>query len=188
MENVNENVVNNQNSDAKNNVNINSFKDFIFKNASTIAIVLSIISILFSTFALIRVNKHPKRDFRMERPYNTQSEMPNNYFNNDYSGQSNNFNAPNNNFSGQNNNFNGPNGNFGDKDKSFSGPNNNQFYSQRPPMHNGKNFNNKRPRNYQYDYKNYPNNNQNSSSHNNSPNPSTSDNGPKVAPEVSPSK
>lgn len=177
MENVNENVVNNQNSDAKNNVNINSFKDFIFKNASTIAIVLSIISILFSTFALIRVNKHPKRDFRMERPYNTQSEMPNNYFNNDYSGQSNNFNAPNNNFSGQNNNFNGPNGNFDDKDKSFSGPNNNQFYSQRPPMHNGKNFNNKQPQKPQNGRNNKPN-----------IDPNTSNNGPKVAPEVSPSK
>ena len=177
MENVNENVVNNQNSDAKNNVNINSFKDFIFKNASTIAIVLSIISILFSTFALIRVNNHPKRDFRMERPYNTQSEMPNNYFNNDYRGPSNNFNAPNNNFSGQNNNFNGPNGNFGSKDKSFSGPNNNQFYSQRPPMHNNNKFNKKRTQKSQNGRNNQPNSD-----------PNTSNNGPKVAPEVSPSK
>ena len=166
MENVNENVVNDG---AKKN--INSFKNYILKNSSTIAIVLSIISILFSTFTLVRVNRRPRRDFRMERPYDIQSEMPNDYFNNGNGG---------------------PNGYIG-------APNDNQFYSQRPPMHNDNKFNNNRPQNNQYGKRNNnnyrfnkPNQNNNSSGsqNNNSPttNPSTSDSGPKVAPEISPSK
>ena len=176
MENVNENVVNDG---AKKN--INSFKNYILKNSSTIAIVLSIISILFSTFTLVRVNRRPKRDFRMERPYDIQSEMPNDYF---YNGNG------------------GPNGNIG-------APNDNQFYSQRPPMHNDNKFNSNRPQNNQYGYKrqhnnqdgiknknNYrfnkpnQNNNSNGSQRNNTPstNPGTSNNVPKVAPEISPSK
>ena len=171
MENVNENVSSNNNT-TKENVNIKCFARYIYKNLSIIAIVLSIISIIFSTFAFVNVSKRPGRDFRAERPYDVQANVPDGCFNG---------------------------GNFG-------GPNNSQFYGQKPnkgkQMRNGNRFNGSRQGNNQNGGRNFnndsrfnkPNNgqngNKNNSKGNNNLNPpsSTSDSGPKVAPEVSPSK
>ena len=172
MENVNENVSGNDNNTSKENVNIKCFGRYIYKNLSIIATVLSIISIIFSTFAFVNANKRPVRDFRAERPYDIQANVPNGYFNG---------------------------GNFG-------GPNNSQFYGQKPNkgkhMRNGNGFNRNRHDNNQNGERNFnnnsrfnkPSNNQNENKNNsksdNNLNPpsNTSNNGPKVAPEVSPSK
>lgn len=164
MENVNEKV----NEPVNGNVNIKSFKYYICKHSSTIAIVLSIISILFSSFALINVNKRPRRDFHASRPYDIEENAPDGYFNG---------------------------GNY-------SGPHNNQFYGQRPEkrsqMKNNNKFNNGRQGNKQDGERNFnndarfnkPNDNQfgNKPKDNNDSANSTKNDGPKVAPEVSPDK
>lgn len=169
MENVNENV----NNVSEKNVNIKSFGNYICRHSSTIAIVLSIISILFSGIALVNTNKRPNRNFHAARPYDIQANAPDGYFN------------------GNN----------------YGSPDDNQFYRQRPQIHshmqNGNGFDGNRQNNNQngrQDFKNNarfnkPNNGEfgnrnNSQSNNNSKfnSPSTSDSGPTVAPEISPSK
>ena len=164
MDNVNEKV----NETMNEKVNTKSFKDYICKYSSTIAIVLSIISILFSSFALINVNKRPRRDFHASRPYDIEANAPDGYFNGDNNG----------------------------------GPNNNQFYGQRPEknkqMRNNNKFNGGRQGNKQNGERNFdndarfnkPNDNQfgNKPKDNNDSANSTKNDGPKVAPEVSPDK
>lgn len=165
-EHLNENVTENINKRSNENINIKCFGRYIYKNLSIIAVVLSITSILFSIFALVSVNKHPVRDFRMERPYDIQASAPDGYFN----------------------------GN------DFAGPNDNQFFGQKPQMRRhtlrGNKFYGGRQNNNQNGKKRFnndsrfdkPNNEIKNNNNSNPTAPSTSDSGPKVAPEISPSK
>ena len=183
MENVNENSNENLNNDLSKNVkgkvNVQSFKEYITKHSSTIAIVLSIISILFSSFALARSNKAPHRDFRAARPYDVTSNMPNNYFNDG------NFGRPNNKqFYGQKPNKNGNNG-FSNRQ---NGKQQNNFNKKPNNNQNGGNNSNKDSKSN--NPKQDPRGNRNVAPNNNSnpTPPNTSNNGPTTAPEISPNR
>ena len=116
------------------------------KPLAIIAIVLSVISILFSTFTLITTRGRHRRDFHMQRPYNAQSEMrggcPNN---NCYKFGDRQFNMPNNQQFGQmpnmpdnQNNFNFPNDNRHQfNGRNFDKPNNSNNNNSNQPNNNG---------------------------------------------------
>lgn len=140
------------------------------KIISIVAIVLSVISILLSGFALMKCNR-PGHDFRMgnmgymgnmcDMPckdfgnwpsFGQRPNMPQGNFGNDFNRGSENFgNRSNNNFNG-NGNFNRPHNN---QDRNFNGNNNGNFWKG-------------------FDF-NRPNNNN-----------SSQDNGPTTAPEITP--
>lgn len=133
MENVNENVTKNEIKDSKEKVNI---KSYIYKHSSTIAIVLSIISILFSGFALFNTKKPPRRDQHMFRQFDVQADMKDNYFNNGS------FNKPNSNhFYGQRPNNNNQQ-DFNEKKSRSNKPDRNFKHRNAAPSNNNSNSDN----------------------------------------------
>lgn len=134
MENEKDNLKTNEALSKNENTEISKFKKFVSKNLSTIAVVISTLSILLSIFTLTTTRNHRGRD-GAPRPFNMQANIPYNDFNND------NFNRPNDiHYYGQgprvNNGKNGGRSNFGRNSKNGTDNNNKNSSKNNRPKYN----------------------------------------------------